>query len=47
MTNKIALWLGALIVAGFVLDQVLFEGSAIVFLARKLLDMIEWMAFWR
>lgn len=47
MNNQIAIGLGVLIVLAVVADQVWLDGSALLFLARKLFDMIEWMAFWR
>ncbi|MDT8327492.1 MAG: hypothetical protein RQ750_08935 [Roseovarius sp.] len=47
MTNKIALILGAMIAAGLIADLVLFDGDGVVFLGRKLLLLIEYVAFWR
>ncbi|SLN09894.1 hypothetical protein PEL8287_00117 [Roseovarius litorisediminis] len=47
MTNKIALALGAIILSALVLDQLMNDGLALLFLSRKLADLIEWMAFWR
>jgi len=47
MTNQIAIFLGLMIVAGFGIDWAVFGGDNILFLLRKLADMIEWMAFWR
>jgi len=47
MTNTIAIGLGALIFLGLGLDYALFDWSNTVFLGRKLVDLIEWMAFWR
>lgn len=47
MTNQIALFLGALILIGLGLDHVYFDWSNTIFLARKLFDFIEWLAFWR
>ncbi|HLQ20451.1 MAG TPA: glyceraldehyde-3-phosphate dehydrogenase [Tabrizicola sp.] len=46
MTNTIALWLGLLIVAGMIADFALNGGSAAFFVARKFLDLIEWVDFW-
>lgn len=46
MTNTIALWLGIVIVAAIIADAVLNGGSALLFLARKFLDLIEWVDFW-
>ncbi len=47
MTNKIALILGGMIVAGLIADQVIYDGEGIVFLGRKLVLLIEYVAFWR
>ncbi len=47
MTNKIALILGAMIVAGLIADQVMHDGQGVVFLGRKLVLLIEYLAFWR
>lgn len=47
MTNSLALGLGALILAALALDHYLYDWSATLFLGRKLVEMIEWMAFWR
>jgi|GEM_PF-322524 len=46
LTNTIALWLGLLILAGITGDLVLNDGVALQFLARKFLDLIDWVAFW-
>ncbi|WP_255010882.1 hypothetical protein [Roseovarius sp. M141] len=47
MTNPIAFWLFALIVLALFLDY-WFQGQAgLIFLAGKLGDLIDWMAFWR
>ncbi|HKL55668.1 MAG: hypothetical protein ACX93P_05720 [Roseovarius sp.] len=47
MTNPIAIALGALILAGLAVDFWVYDWSATIFLARKLSDLIEWLAFWR
>ncbi len=47
MNNRIAVTLGLLIIALLVIDLVLFDARDIVFLGKKLFDMMEWMAFWR
>ncbi len=47
MTNTIALCLAILIGALLVVDYSLYDWANTVFLLRKLLDLIEWMAFWR
>lgn len=47
MTNRLALWLGALIIAFFVLDHFVFGWGAGLFLGRRFLDLIDWVAVWR
>lgn len=46
MTNRIAFIFGAIIVA-LVLVDVLRGSENIVFLARKFLEFLDWLAFWR
>ncbi|MGR3321598.1 MAG: hypothetical protein ACU0DK_06685 [Pseudooceanicola sp.] len=47
MTNQIALALGLTLAALVALDAVVFDWSNCLFLAKKLADLIEWIAFWR
>lgn len=47
MTNPIALILGLLIAALVALDLMLFGSHHMVFLGKRMFDLIEWMAFWR
>ena len=47
MTNRLALIIGFLLVAALVLDIILFGTEHVVFLGKKLLELIEWLAFWR
>lgn len=47
MTNKIAFVLAALIVAFFLADYFWLNIGAPIFLGRKLLEFIEFLAFWR
>lgn len=47
MTNKIAIWLGLILIAGIVADLLLTEGETLVFLGKKLFELIDWVAFWR
>lgn len=47
MTDRIALWLGLVILAAIMADLALNSGSALFFLARKFLALVEWVAFWR
>jgi len=37
----------AWIIAVVILDFVVFEGKDIVFVLRKMNDLVEWLAFWR
>jgi hypothetical protein len=47
MTNTIALVLAGLIAAAAGLDLLVNDGVALTFLARKFLDLLEWVVFWR
>ncbi|MGX9354401.1 hypothetical protein ACS3SW_04335 [Roseobacteraceae bacterium S113] len=47
MTNQLAIWLGVCVVGALVLDLVFFGTDHILFLAKKGMELIEWMAFWR
>ncbi len=47
MTNRIAIGLGIVVIALIALDVMLFASEHLIFLGKKLFDLIEWMAFWR
>ncbi len=47
MTNTIAFWLVVIILVGFGLDYLLFDSAGGIFLGRKGLDLLQWVAFWR
>ena len=47
MTDRIALVLAGLIALGILADFTLNQGATLLFLARKSLDFIEFLAFWR
>lgn len=47
MTNSIAIALGTVLVLAAVLDIALFGTEHMIFLGKKMLDLIEWVAFWR
>ena len=47
MTNRIALVLGVIIVGFIVADMAFFGNEHMVFLGKKLFELIEWLAFWR
>ncbi|KEO51589.1 hypothetical protein [Thioclava pacifica] len=47
MTNRIALWLAGIIIV-LIFSDVLFDGGRILlFLAKELLDLVQYIAFWR
>jgi len=47
MTNTLAIWLTALVLGLLALDYALADFGASLFLARKGLELLEWLAFWR
>ncbi len=47
MTNTISIWLGLLIVAALGADFFLYDWTYTVHLGRKMLELIEYLAFWR
>ncbi len=47
MTNKTAIILAGVIILALLLDLVLNDGIATMFLVRKMIDLIEYVAFWR
>lgn len=47
MTNRIAIILGALILLAAGFDIALNNSAGLVFGLRKLVDLIEYLAFWR
>lgn len=47
MTNKIAIWLGLFLVLAVAADLLLFGGDNLLFLAKKLFELLDWVAFWR
>jgi hypothetical protein len=47
MTNRIAFVLGLLIVGAIVVDYLYYGVDHMLFLARKMADLIERVAFWR
>ena len=47
MTNFVALMVALTITALIALDVVFYGTEHLLFLARKLFDLIEWLAFWR
>lgn len=47
MTNAFAIRFGGFVLAVLVLDWLLFDFANLLFLSKKGLDLIEWLAFWR
>lgn len=47
MTNKLALWLGALIAAFFLLDAIVLGWDTHIVIMRKLITLIDYIAIWR
>ncbi len=47
MTNTIALFIGIILAAAIGLDLWANEGTALLFTARKFLDLVDWVVFWR
>jgi hypothetical protein len=47
LTDRIALVLGAVILAAILADLFLNGGAALLFLLQKLSDLVEYLAFWR
>jgi hypothetical protein len=47
MTNRIACVLAIIICATVAGDVMLYDADHLVFLAKKLAELIEWLKFWR
>lgn len=47
VTNPIALILGLILITAMVVDVMYFGTEHMVFLGKKMFDLMEWMAFWR
>jgi hypothetical protein len=47
MSNRSALILGLVVLAALAADGLLNGGTATLFLARRLMGVIDWVAFWR
>jgi hypothetical protein len=47
MTNKFALFFGIALIGVIILDITQTEGAWLFFLAARLHNLIEWLAFWR
>lgn len=47
MTNRSAFILALLIIGAISIDVYLYGSQHVIFLGKKLTDLIEWIAFWR
>ncbi|VVT23091.1 Thiamine biosynthesis protein ThiC [Roseovarius sp. EC-HK134] len=47
MTNTIAIGLGGIVLVAIGADVILNDSQSTLFLGRKLIDLIEYVAFWR
>ena len=47
MTDRIALALGLVIAAALVFDAVAADWGFSLFLARRFVDLLDWLSFWR
>ncbi|MCX7560037.1 hypothetical protein OS190_10705 [Sulfitobacter sp. F26204] len=47
MTNLIAFILGILLVGAIAVDWAFYGTEHMIFLGKKMLELIEWVAFWR
>ena len=47
VTHRIALWIFLILVLGMVADLYRTGGMGMFFLARKFLDLLDWVIFWR
>lgn len=47
MTNRIALVLALLILAALAIDLLIYGDAHLIFLGKKFLQFLEWIAFWR
>ena len=47
MTNSIAIVLALMLLSALVIDVLVVGDLHLIFLAKKLFELTEWMAFWR
>jgi hypothetical protein len=47
MTDRIALGLGLLIAVAIAADLLIYGTEHMIFLGKKIFELIEWLAFWR
>lgn len=46
MTNRLAIWIGLIVVAALATDIWLYGSEHLLFLGRKLFVLLDWLAFW-
>ncbi|MCX8508482.1 MAG: hypothetical protein ORN49_06335 [Rhodobacteraceae bacterium] len=47
MSNQFAAGLAIVILLLLILDRIVFDGAAELFLARKFILLVDWLEFWR
>lgn len=47
MTNRLAILLGLTIVGLIAVDMLFYEAENLLFLGKKFLELMNWLAFWR
>ncbi|GLO74292.1 hypothetical protein MACH18_13720 [Phaeobacter italicus] len=47
MTNTIAVVLGGFLIVAIAIDIALFGDVHMIFLGKRMLELIDWIAFWR
>lgn len=47
MTTRIAVWLIGLIIGFALLDALVLHWDSHLFLMRRFIDLLHWVAFWR
>ena len=47
MTNRLALILAVILIGAVAADVMRYDSENLLFLSKKMLELIEWMAFWR
>ena len=47
LTNRIAIALGLILIAAIVVDVMVYGTEHLIFLAKKMMELMEWIAFWR
>jgi len=47
VTNRIAFWMAGGIALFLVIDWARFDMTLSLFLARRFIDLVDWVVFWR